>query len=88
MYVNLHTKFQVSGIILTNFRQGMGVGESSSPTLQRASKKPTQTGVKSLALSAFTTVPVEAFSANEEATLNFLGREGFDRTWKGSSVIH
>ena len=43
--VCLHTKFQVSSIILTSFRQGVIL--PLSPTSKQTSKKPTQIRVKS-----------------------------------------
>ena len=54
MCVYLHTKFQVSSIILKSFRHGGGVrmgwggggGNFTHPTSKQTSKKPTQIRVK------------------------------------------
>ena len=46
------------------------------------------TRVKVPAITNPDNVPVEALSTNEKATLNLLGRVGFDRPLEGSSVNH
>ena len=50
--VNLRTKFQVSTIIITSFRQGGG--GVFPPTSKRASKNPTQIRVKGVLLKLMT----------------------------------
>ena len=44
--------------------------------------------VKAPAFSDHDNVPVETLSTNVKATLNLLGRVGFDRLLEGSSVNH
>ena len=48
MCVYLHTKFQVSSIVLTNIRQGGGGLILPSPSSKQTPKKSTQIRVKNL----------------------------------------
>ena len=46
------------------------------------------TSVKAPVIFYLDNVPLEARSSNEKATLNLLGKVGFDRSLEGSSVNH